>query len=373
MVSIVLGAGFGDEGKGKITNFLSKKNKDSIVVRFNGGHQAGHTVVENGVRHVFSSFGSGSLNGTTTFISKYCTIFPPAMLLEYSNLLEKGINPTLYVDPLAMVTTPYDISINRYDEISRTNAHGSCGSGFGKTVERHETLDHSHRIFAKDLGNRWVLRLKLEMMEAIVPIQHRTVDIDSYISKCMECYDLIKLMTEQDVFKAGSFGSVVFEGAQGILLDREHGIFPHVTRSRTTSANVFEMLNRNKVDKGGVKIYYLSRAYQTRHGNGPLLGEGYEIHLSNNDNETNVTNEWQGVFRKAPLSIGLLKYAVESDMSYHTTNVRRELMISHLDQLEKIPLLKLNSGVHLADRDELSDIASTVLEMKVTTLDSETL
>jgi len=372
-ISIVLGASFGDEGKGKVTNFLSKK-KDSLVIRFNGGHQAGHTVVQDGVRHVFSSFGSGTLNGTPTFMSKYCSIFPPAMLMEYKDLVSKGATPVLYIDPLTMVTTPYDIALNRYDETTRVNAHGSCGSGFGKTVERHETLEHSHRIFAKDLSNEWVLRQKLEMIQAIVPEEHRRVDIDSYVNMCMECSDMFILKTENAALSSPKVKNYVFEGAQGILLDREHGIFPHVTRSRTTSANVYDMLTPFVVKGSDIKVHYLCRAYQTRHGNGPLLGEGHKVKLVNNENETNVTNDWQGVFRIAPLSLGLLKYAVYSDVSYHNkSGTKMELIISHLDQLGEIPILNKDGSIHLTNREGLVDFATELLNIPVLTHNSETL
>lgn len=373
-ISIVIGASFGDEGKGKVTNFLSKK-KNSLVIRFNGGHQAGHTVVQDGVRHVFSSFGSGTLNGSPTFVSQYCTIFPPAMLAEYKDLVAKGAYPVLYVDPLAMVTTPYDISANRHQESIDITAHGSCGAGFGKTVERHETLDHSHRIFAKDLSCEWVLRQKLEMMKSrSVLIGLTDFDMDRYVSDCMDCSEIFRLKTGHEALADSKFENFVFEGAQGILLDREHGIFPHVTRSSTTSANVFKILNRFIVNGSTMKVHYLCRAYQTRHGNGPLFGEGYEMKLVNNERETNVTNDWQGVFRKAPLYLGLLKYALDSDISYHhVTGINRELIISHLDQLEEIPLINGHGGIFLTDKDGLVEFSSTLLNIPVLTHNSETL
>lgn len=352
-ISIVLGAGFGDEGKGKVTNHLSKSNPaKSLVIRFNGGHQAGHTVVHEGIRHVFSSFGSGTLNGTPTFWSRYCTMFPPAVLREFEELNGKGVSPVLYVDPLSMIVTPFDISRNRYEE--RLNSHGTVGSGFGKTVERHETLENSYRIFAKDLSCEWVLRQKLKMLRDNVDVIHHDTNIDMFIEQCLECSKVVSLKTETEVFEMKGRGEChyIFEGAQGILLDREHGIFPHVTRSATTSKNAMEMINRhNLVPKPKdvfstipyADVYYLTRCYQTRHGNGPLLGEEFPIELINNEAETNVTNPWQGKFRKAPLSIDLLKYAIDTDSIYHDAKVVKKVVVSHLDQFESdIPVLLCN-------------------------------
>ena len=76
MNSIVIGAGFGDEGKGNMVNYLCKNSEKPLVIRFNGGHQMGHMCVVNEMRHIFSNFGSGSLVGAPTYISEYCTVDP---------------------------------------------------------------------------------------------------------------------------------------------------------------------------------------------------------------------------------------------------------------------------------------------------------
>jgi adenylosuccinate synthase len=342
-------------------------------VRFNGGHQAGHTVVQNGIRHVFSSFGSGTLVGCPTYTSKYCTIFPPALVMEYKDLVQKGCTPILYVDPLAMITTPFDVAQNRYDELNRIVRHGSCGSGFGKTIERHETLEHSYRIFAKDLSNEWILRCKLNMLADVVSGEYQQSDINAYVEQCLECSSIIQIVPEREVLIEHGYSNFIFEGAQGILLDREHGIFPHVTRSRTTSANVNDMLSRYVTNTPTLNVHYLCRAYQTRHGNGPLFGEKHEVCLVNNQNETNVTNPWQGVFRTAPLSLSLLKYSIDSDSSYYNRSIKRLLTISHLDQLEEIPLLNNDNTVFKTNRDTLVDLTKSLLGISVETHNSETL
>ena len=89
-----------------------------MVIRFNGGHQAGHTVVHEGQRHVFSSFGAGTLQGVPTYFNKDCTIFPRAIVNEHNSLGEYGTVPApiLYVHPLCPVTTPFDIQSNKLDE-----------------------------------------------------------------------------------------------------------------------------------------------------------------------------------------------------------------------------------------------------------------
>ena len=137
---VVLGLGFGDEGKGLVTDYLCPQHDDTLVVRFSGGHQSGHTVVsKDGKKHTFAQFGSGTLRGVPTFWSKECTIHPAGMIKEYEALKKLGVDPVIFIDPLAPLTTFYDVFYNKALEISRKKAHGSCGVGFGATIERHES------------------------------------------------------------------------------------------------------------------------------------------------------------------------------------------------------------------------------------------
>ena len=137
--SAVIGLGFGDEGKGNFTNYLCfQKNSDPSVVRYSGGHQAGHTVVHNGIRHVFSNFGSGTLAEASTFWSKYCAVDPIALINELGVLLTKNVMPLLYIDARCPVTTPYDKLHNW--ELEKKNKHGSVGFGVGATLERERNF-----------------------------------------------------------------------------------------------------------------------------------------------------------------------------------------------------------------------------------------
>ena len=116
---VVIGANYGDEGKGLMTDYLVKKHNAEVVVRFNGGAQAGHTVVTpDGQRHVFSHFGSGTLAGARTFLSKHF-VANPILFLKEKKVLEE-LSPTkklhnrfMWVDPSVMITTPYDMLINQ--------------------------------------------------------------------------------------------------------------------------------------------------------------------------------------------------------------------------------------------------------------------
>lgn len=339
-ISIVLGAGFGDEGKGNFVNHLCKENPgETAVVRFNGGHQAGHTVIHNGKRHVFSNFGSGTLQNVTTYWSKYCTVYPPGFNREYNALIDLGITPNIVIDDLCPVTTPFDIFQNR--SIEEIDQHGSCGVGYGQTMYRHESLDHSYRIFVKDLFNKWVLRQKLNQLAKFY--NNFDVSIDAFMDECEQfgCRMWNTNVRSMDM----NYEHLIFEGAQGILLDREHGIFPHVTRSHTTSKNVMSFIDENKIDASDTTLYYMTRCYSTRHGNGPFFDF---IAQPNNANETNIANPYQGSFRIAPFFSPNLRYAITSDLVYnHHFDVNRRVVVTCMDQFEdKIPVIK----------DDLSDI-----------------
>jgi len=142
----VIGLGFGDEGKGMVTSYLSSYYNNPLVVRYSGGHQAGHTVVHEGVKHTFANFGSGTLQGCPTYWSEYCTVEPVGLLKELSVLVDKmgdDFDMKLYIHNECPVTTPFDIFHNQ--KLEKEKIHGSCGVGFGDTLEREE--DHFHLVF----------------------------------------------------------------------------------------------------------------------------------------------------------------------------------------------------------------------------------
>ncbi|WP_157678662.1 adenylosuccinate synthetase [Oleiphilus messinensis] len=347
-VEMVIDLGFGDSGKGVMVDYLCAQNPErSLVVRFSGGHQVGHTVWFEGKRHIFSHFGSGTFRGVPTYYTAQTTFFPPGMLMERQRLTE--YNPVLYLDPQVMVTTPYDIAFNR--ALEQQNAHGSCGVGFGATVERH---DDGVPLFAQDLQYAWVVQQKLNgiadyyqrrvsALEPKIQDAYRTelngYEDDQYIDVCLEATQWIQVRRfDQCVCDVDR---LVFEGSQGVLLDQSHGFFPHVTRSYTTSRNAFSFLEQFQVQAQQITLNYLTRCYQTRHGNGPMSSENNVV-LVNNEHEANQHNFYQGAFRCGALDSALLNYALDCDRNYHPwPSVQNRLVISCLDQLPEFDIGKL--------------------------------
>lgn len=369
MNRIVVGLGYGDEGKGHFTNFVA--NKNALVVRFNGGPQAGHTVVfPDGRRHVFSHFGAGTLNGNPTFWSKYCPLSPPALTKEYEALKNLGADPRLWVDPLCPVITLWDILANRGLELSRgIDRHGSCGAGFGTCLERTETSPY--KLFVADLTLPVrALKIKLatireyyyskypEIMEREVKKRAMSViDMDQWWVDQIKDVKIF-LSTWSEIAKNQK--SIVFEGAQGTLLDMDHGFFPHVTRSNTTCKNAISLLQ--EVGKEGEEVVFhgISRCYSTRHGSGPFPGSEYQIKLKNNEKETNVFNDFQKEFKTALWNIGMTQYALDINKTYLSQGLkdyRIGNVVTCLDQVEdQFDVIHHDGSISRIDKEEIQGI-----------------
>jgi len=313
--NLVVGLGFGDEGKGRIVSSLVSSDPDAIVVRYCGGHQAGHTVVKDRLDttkpHVFSSFGSGTLHGAPTYWSRFCTFYPWAVRNEFNRLHELGVTPTLYVDALCPVTTNFDVAHNKIRE--GKVRHGSVGVGIGSTFARHEAF---YKLYFQDLYNDTVLQAKLDNIANhyygdISTEEARTNFMNSvrFVRNCGNIH-----LVNPGAMKFSNYDNVIFEGAQGILLDQDFGFFPNVTRGNTTSKNAITLIQEYNLPRP--RIYRLSRTYQTRHGNGFMSNSEMPLDLKHTEHETNVTGEWQGEFRTAVLDLDLLRYAVQCDQHF---------------------------------------------------------
>ena len=320
----VIGLGFGDEGKGATVNSLCRSNPDqTLVIRYNGGQQAGHTVTDaDDDSHIFSSFGSGTLLGCPTYWSHYCTVDPVGFMNE-ADLLQKrfGIVPKIYMHRDCPVTTPFDTLANITNWKMIHN--GTCGVGVGTTIQREE--DH-HSILVGDLRYPEVLELKLA--ELVKYYNVGVPEITDFFDAVRRMMILIRIVDNMpETTDKGQVREHIFEGAQGLLLDQNIGFFPHVTRSNTGSKNVLELLKGTKCH-----YYLVTRCYQTRHGNGPMTNEDEVLRIKTNPDETNNYNVHQGHFRTSVLDLSLLRYGIERDRTLRDTN-RKTLVVTCCDQV----------------------------------------
>lgn len=348
---LIIGMGFGDEGKGLTASYLCNQESNPMVIRTNGGFQCGHTVFHEGNRHVFSNFGSGTLQGHPTYWSEYCPFSPIGVLNEFNALKKiKGLEPKLYVHPLSPVSTPFDKRFNC--ALEKEKQHGSCGVGFGSTIQRQEDY---YKLFVQDLFHERILYQKLLAIKSYYAKKGCNTDDVSIDDFLYVCDEVRKIITVSDGSKLlDLYYDFIFEGGQGILLDQDFGFFPNVTRSNTTSKNPLEFIKKNNLFSRKTEIYYITRAYQTRHGNGFMTNEGLfgELHLKNTELETNVTNEWQGNFRRSVLDLDLLNYALDCDNNF-SSGLTKNLVITCVDQVGEVIPATINNVLHNIPVDEL--------------------
>lgn len=330
--TVVIGAGYGDEGKGRVVDFICGQNDPSktIVVRFNGGAQASHTVVRNGIRHAYSHFGSGTTYGCVTYLAEKFILNPFVFRDEYNQLQSKGITPKVYVNPKCIVTTIFDMLANQFVEIQRgENRHGSCGLGINNTVNRNLsnkgfTLEDLHIVN----GNlEYFVKQSLEYYP-------KEIQDSIYDENMMKAFVKdFEFMMDHIILDYGKitlkYDYVVFEGAQGLQLDEDSRNFPHVTRSKTGLAYIKETLKNFRT----VEVIYVTRAYQTKHGAGPFeyeqdLSEWFDI-----VDKTNVFNPFQHGIRYAPIDIFKLFKAITGDISRnYVKGAKHSLAMTCLDQ-----------------------------------------
>jgi adenylosuccinate synthase len=322
--SVVIGANYGDEGKGITTDYLAAR-EPSAVIRFNSGAQAGHTVVTpDGKRHVFHHFGSGTLARSPTYLSSFFVVNPIVFVQEMAQLLKLGDWFHVSISSECAVTTPYDIMLNQAAERERGSArHGSCGLGFNETIHRNTswpyrlTFNHLRRPetlerILKLIRNEYVPRRagELGITKPIPEIENERI-LEHFMEDCRTLVHNTTYCSYLDfVSDLGDIEHLIFEGAQGLLLDMDRGVFPHVTRSNTGFKNAHELTKRAQIED--VDLYYVSRTYLTRHGAGPLLGET-PFPLTMTADSTNVSNEHQGALRYAPLNGEELTYRIARD------------------------------------------------------------
>lgn len=364
---VVIGSAFGDEGKGLLTDVLAaRQSGETLVVRFNGGAQAGHTVATpEGQRHVFSHFGSGTFAGSATFLSRFFVVNPILFHREREQLNRLGLSAKVLVDRRAVVTTPFDMLVNTALEKRRgPDRHGSCGIGFGETVGRNE-----HGAFAltiadlagpsagwklRAIRDEWLPRRLTELGLELSEEERGTLLSDGLLARFMEdvagMLDSITLCDEASLRAAPH---VVFEGAQGLLLDQEMGFFPHVTRSHTGLRNVSALIEPAGITS--LDIHYVLRPYLTRHGAGPLPGELPARPYGAIVDDTNIPNPWQGSLRFGLGNLDLLRSSVARDLAHaglpkHIV-VRKSVAITCLDQIDG-EVRFCDRGAQAAERPE---------------------
>lgn len=377
LIKAIIGAGYGDEGKGNTVNKLC--NESSLIVRFNGGAQAGHTVIHNGIRHVFSSFGSGTLRGAPTHLSRFFVCHPLEFLSELYSLRSNGILPHITVSPECYLTTPYDVILNAIiEEYRGVNRHGSVGLGFGETIERCENhyitqvKSINYPKFKKRLKrirDEWVpfrlnrFGLSLDQFPHYHKIIYGEHLLNNFVEDCQTFLKYIELCQDETRMCL----DMVFEGAQGLMLDAKCCNFPYVTRSRTGLTNVLTLTN-GKIDE----VYYVTRSYTTRHGAGPLPHELGNIPYFGVKDDTNITNKFQGQLRFSYLNFDTIQFAIQKDLKQlllgYKSNGKVFGVMTCLDQLPPKCKYIENNTIRTVSTEFLPQIFAEKIQYRCLTL-----
>ncbi|WP_164879667.1 adenylosuccinate synthetase [Afifella aestuarii] len=343
----MIGASYGDEGKGRTVDWLAASSgPKALVVRSNGGAQAGHTVeTPKGRRHVFHHVGSGTFRGARTHLSRYMVSHPILFAEEVTALSRHLDLPAISADPRGFVTTPFDMMVNQAAELARDGArHGSCGLGFGETVGRCETGPYAltvadlYRPGLKDrliaIREEWLPK-RLEEMDlrpGFGPLAFASSRdlLDCFVAQCTE---FARRVGRRDDPQIGEEDTVIFEAAQGLLLDQNASGFPFVTRSKTGLANISAIAAEAGIES--LDAIFASRCYLTRHGRGPMEDERPIKQWYALEDPTNQPNPWQETMRHGLIDPAKLADRIALDLARSTVPCRASLAMTCLDQAKK--------------------------------------
>jgi adenylosuccinate synthase len=352
---VVIGTQWGDEGKGKIVDWLTEQANG--VVRFQGGHNAGHTLVVNGKKTILRSIPSGILRpDVQCYIGNGVVLSPPALLGEIDELKVAGIDaaPRLSISGSCPLILDYHVALDRAREEKRGAAKiGTTGRGIGPAYEDKVAR---RAVRAQDLFD--APRFSERVREALdfhnfvlgqyfgAPTVDAARVIDATLAQAERLKPMIADVSYQLNAAIARGHRLLFEGAQGTLLDVDHGTYPFVTSSNTVSGAA--------AAGAGVapqKLHYvlgITKAYATRVGSGPFPTELTE---ATGEHLRNVGNEFGAVTGRARrcgwFDAAALRRAVQ-------VNGTSGLCITKLDVLDGMPMVRLGTAYNV--RGDRADI-----------------
>jgi adenylosuccinate synthase len=281
---VVLGAQWGDEGKGKATDLLATSSPIDYVVRTSGGHNAGHTIVVNGEKFATHLLPSGILTpGATSVIANGVVVSPEALFRELDALIERGVDlAPLVVSANAHVIASYHSTIDKVSErFLGKNQIGTTGRGIGPAYG-----DKVNRVGIRvaDLFDEGILRQKVEAAldvrnQVLAKVYNRrAIEVDAVVEELLSYADRLRPMvadTSLLLNHALDEGkTVLFEGAQATMLDVDHGTYPFVTSSSPVAGGVCTGagVGPTRIDR----VIGVIKAYTTRVGSGPFPTELFD-------------------------------------------------------------------------------------------------
>jgi len=281
---VILGAQWGDEGKGKATDLLATTETIDYVVRTSGGHNAGHTIVVNGEKFATHLLPSGILTpGSTSVIANGVVVSPEALFRELDSLVERGVDvANLVVSANAHVIASYHSTVDKVTErFLGKNKIGTTGRGIGPAY-----ADKVNRLGIRiaDLFDESILRQKVEgsldlKNHVLAKVYNRrAIEVDAVLEELFSYVDRLRPMVADSSLLLNTAldegKTVLFEGAQATMLDVDHGTYPFVTSSNAVAGGVCtgSGVGPTKIDR----VIGVIKAYTTRVGSGPFPTELFD-------------------------------------------------------------------------------------------------
>jgi adenylosuccinate synthase len=335
----IIGAQWGDEGKGKITDLLAEKS--DLVVRYQGGHNAGHTIWVDGKKTVLHVIPSGVLHSHCTSVIGHGVVLEPEnFLLELNKIkaVTKVTPENLKVSATATVITHYHKLLDAAREAQGPEKIGTTGKGIGPA---YEDKISRRGLKVKDLLDKDLLASRLNVGLSEKSMLFKNLYQIDFPSLDQEVERLFQLGQEMKDYICDTFGlidqslakgkRILYEGAQGILLDVDYGTYPFVTSSSTSAAGIFSGagIPNHRLEE----VIGVAKAYTTRVGEGPFPTELFDelgALIQSKGNEVGATT---GRKRRCGwLDIPLLRYAIKSSQLTSIALTKLDILsnLSHL-------------------------------------------
>lgn len=363
-VKVVIGANYGDEGKGLMASHYAKEANGygarCITVLHNGTAQRGHTVdYLNGYRHVYHHFSAGTLMDSATYFANTFLLHPMTFAQEYKELSERTSNIICYYDPDCEVITPFDMAVDHatmayIQKMNGEREHGTCGFGSWCATDRinkglHlKIFDFKKTVFYSKESYDYIMAKAFAY--AVSVLDDRKIDLDKipeykkYFEDCT-CRISINDRFYSDINTFFSIASaahfdtiwkiypyIIFENGQGLGLDKDVDNDWHTT-SKTGLYNPYNMI-KDKEDFDA-EVCYVTRSYLTRHGVGPLE-EAVAIEVINHNmvDFTNAYNEFQGTLRYGFIESNDQRARIAKDFAIAATDNRfhKKIAVTHCNE-----------------------------------------
>lgn len=312
-VDIVIGTNYGDEGKGLTTNVLTDEN--TLIVFASNSAQRSHTVVHNEKRHAFRCFGSGTFKGAATYYSDGYMPNPALFRQEWEELHKMGITPKVYINSSCLWVTPMDMYYNTIKSRGKTNTTG-CGAwaticrdkyfedleinGYSGLVGDNSASDFSRAFDLKLIQEYYAKKVEEDMDIWFYHGKYLCSNIENDFNFMIKHSTIVHEHSGEVKELLRSYNHIIFENSQGLMLDPRFGGIEFTTPALVGCDAPVKILNKYFApEEIKLNVYYITRTYLTRHGDGPIDGIECEVSAIKSGfiDYTNVYNDFQGTIR----------------------------------------------------------------------------